>query len=104
MLICNNCSRVNDDGALRCVHCNMKGNFSPYEPGERRSDELFKEQQPVIQCRNCGSPSPGDGDRCAHCRFPLPAFKVSLRQEAKPGALENRYPGSEALHSPSYED
>lgn len=74
MKICNNCSSVNTMDAVKCIHCNMTGNFTVQEhdlPAESTRDE----EDPAVQCLNCGTYDVGHGDTCAQCRFPLPQQK-----------------------------
>ncbi len=76
MLVCNNCSTVNDDHVKKCVHCHMEGNFR-VQLGESRSD-AFVAVKEVPPCGNCGSHAPGEGSKCAHCHFPLPVQKPRI--------------------------
>ena len=70
MLICKNCFTENVEGTVRCIQCNMEGNFihklpdAPHKP-------LIVREKPMIQCRNCGSTEPGTGKKCMHCHFPM---------------------------------
>ncbi len=87
MLICNNCSHINEDGVVQCGHCHMRGNFTYSMTGERRSDDLRKDPEEE-HCLNCGSHSPGEGDRCGQCNFPRttrsPAVKRAPHVFAEP--------------------
>lgn len=71
MLICNNCFTVNEDGTERCAHCNMKGHFT-HQDDEGWAGDPLEAPKAIISCRNCGSDTPGDGEKCMECRFPLP--------------------------------
>lgn len=83
MLICNNCFHENEDGVTQCAHCRMTGNFTYSENGERISDER-REEEERDECLNCGSITPGDAERCVHCRFPL----TNKRSETNPTSTQ----------------
>ena len=70
MLICKNCFTENADATVRCIQCNMEGNFS-YKAPEGIQQDLWKGDQTQDQCVNCGSESPGKGTACVHCHFPM---------------------------------
>lgn len=73
MKICNNCSALNQDQAVRCTQCNMPGNFTE----QSLTVAARKQERTKVVCLNCGSDEPGDGNKCAHCRFPLPVPSTS---------------------------
>ncbi|MCO6478101.1 MAG: hypothetical protein J5I94_15835 [Phaeodactylibacter sp.] len=81
MLICNNCFTVNPDGAERCQHCNMKGNFS-HQDDEGRTGDPLEPEDGMIQCLNCGSETPADAHKCVECHFPLPAKATARKIES----------------------
>ena len=92
MLICNNCSHVNEDGVVQCTHCHMRGNFTYSNTGERRSDDHFEEAESE-QCLNCGSTAAGDGPDCAHCHFPLPQRQATAKHKIITVSAESRANG-----------
>lgn len=79
MLICNNCSTVNEEHTIRCIHCNMQGNFRE-QIGESRSDESLSTPKSK-PCQNCGNHSPGEGSKCVHCHFPIQGKKAKINAE-----------------------
>lgn len=67
MKTCNNCSTENHIAAEKCIHCNMKGNFTYREMPE----EAPQINESIIHCRNCANENPGNGIKCMHCNFPI---------------------------------
>ena len=77
MLICRNCFTENADGTIKCIQCNMEGNFEKkVTDGDKREFLLVKHN--AVQCTNCGSETPGEGSKCFHCNFPLPSTLESI--------------------------
>lgn len=72
MLICQNCSTVQEAGVQRCRHCQMPGQLVPYQ-----YQALKAAAQPYLShtCQNCGSETRADAERCGECRFPLPVHQ-----------------------------
>lgn len=75
MKLCKNCHKVNEDEAISCIHCSMKGRWVPYQsmksPGSEKVKNLHR------KCGNCGTIEIGNGNRCARCNFPMPEAKTS---------------------------
>ncbi|MEM9917419.1 MAG: hypothetical protein AAF990_04950 [Bacteroidota bacterium] len=69
MKICNNCNTINEVSAVKCISCNMPGQFSLHVVAAEAPKPAEAE---TIQCINCGSVDAGEGPRCRHCHFPLP--------------------------------
>ena len=85
MKICNNCSALNHDAAVKCVQCYMPNNFTAQDL--EIATPAVEKQSAV--CLNCGSHEPGEGEKCVHCRFPLPAQPRSghiLEYKPAPGS------------------
>ncbi|MCB0585363.1 MAG: hypothetical protein KDD06_08575 [Phaeodactylibacter sp.] len=80
MLICSNCFTVNPDGAERCQHCNMKGNFR-HQDDEGRAGDPQEPEFSTVRCRNCGSETPAEAEKCYECHFPLPAKASGKKTE-----------------------
>lgn len=72
MKICQNCATVNDDTALACQSCRMKGRFKIQE-GTPNLHENGNEQMPhEAHCPNCNQPTMPNDVKCPHCRMILP--------------------------------
>lgn len=76
MLICQNCSSIQEVGVTRCRHCHMEGQLIPW--ADQKPDIVVEEV--VTICINCGSENPGEADKCQECHFPLPAKRKPAAQ------------------------
>ncbi len=72
MKICNNCSATNNLTAVKCVTCNMHGNFRPLT----EQVEMPSPSATDITCMNCGNIHTGEAAHCHHCRFPVSRGQV----------------------------
>ncbi len=81
MLICNNCFTINPDGASRCQHCHMTGNFS-HQDDEGKTGDPLQPDEGMIQCRNCGHDTPADAGKCPECHFPVPGKAAQRKIES----------------------
>lgn len=77
MLICKNCFGENPDGTVRCMQCNMAGNFVYKSPSG--IERVLKLETNPLHCTNCGSEAPGEESRCMHCHFPMPIHTKTRR-------------------------
>ncbi len=73
MKTCNNCGTNNEMAEVKCVGCNMPGNFTLHKVYD---DDLPETESQKIQCSNCASFHPGTGINCQHCHFPLKQMRV----------------------------
>jgi len=83
MKTCNNCSTVNDEAVMKCTQCNMPNNFT----FQGMTVATPHEKKDTILCSNCGNVEPGNGTKCIHCRFPLPAQPGSANTLSSGSAL-----------------
>lgn len=85
MLICKNCSTIQETGVDRCVHCNIPGQLVPYRSIAERPQPKAEAPDP---CTNCGCTDPGHDAKCIECNFPLPAGRREGEGKEREG---NRY-------------
>ena len=78
MLICQNCSTIQEDGVDRCTNCQMPGQLVPYHAAVRATPA-----KPFLAhlCQNCGGETPTDTGRCVHCRFPLARTQPTAKRD-----------------------
>ena len=89
MKTCNNCDTTNVDSAVKCVHCNMEGQFTFQGLPIKKADS----ETVIRHCLNCGTMETGSGAKCMECNFPLPvnltlknpASTISATQNLKVG-------------------
>ena len=67
MKVCNNCSTTNNLPAVKCIACNMHGNFTLLEGSKEIPAPILNE----VSCMNCGNHHSGAETHCHHCRFPI---------------------------------
>ena len=77
MLICHNCSTIQEAGTDHCRHCRMPGRLAPWTGAAQ-----FRPATPArAHCPNCGCEDPGEEEKCMECRFPLPTAQGPGRNE-----------------------
>ena len=96
MLICNNCFTINEDGTERCVHCHMKGHFT-HQDDEGWTGDPLEAPKTIVSCRNCGSDTPGDGEKCLECHFPLPS-RSTVRGSGPQGRSDQGFTSKATNH------
>lgn len=68
MLTCRNCGHLNEETALICVQCQMKGKFEWVEK-EQQVTTILPKQNAFDNCWNCGEKIDTTELRCPHCQI-----------------------------------
>lgn len=68
MKTCQNCGSTNEQDALACTTCSMKGMLVEAAENSKKHSTIKKIYH---SCINCGTTEIGDGGSCKKCNFPI---------------------------------